>query len=147
MLPRVTVEGRLVADPELRFAPSGVAVGNFRLVASDRKKDEASGEWVDTKTLWLRVTCFKQVAENVAESLEKGDLVTVVGKLSTDEWEDKEGNKRSATSLIADSVAASLQFRTIRHSEGRSQRSSERPAVTTDPWSRGGPADDSEPPF
>lgn len=143
ILPRITVEGRIVAEPDLRFAPSGVAVCNFRLVSSDRKKDEASGEWVDTKTLWLRVTSFKKLAENCAESLEKGDLVTVVGKISTNEWEDNDGIKRSTTELIADSVAASLQFRTIPHGAGKAQRASA-PAEGPDPWAV---STDDAPPF
>lgn len=141
-LPIVTVEGRMVVDPELRFAPSGTAVGRFRVVASSRKKNE-SGEWVDDKTLWLSVTCFDKVAENVAESLEKGDLVVVTGRLQTDEWETKEGEKRSQNVLIANSVAADLKFRTIKHGEGKTSRSSSR-AGGDDPWAK--PEDD-EPPF
>jgi len=146
MLPVVTVaDARVVNDPELRFAASGVAVGSFRVVASSRKQNE-SGEWVDDKVLWLPVTCFKQLAENVAESLRKGDLVSVTGRLQTDEWE-KDGQKQSRTVLIADNVAASLRFRTIRHGgEGASTRSSAPDAA--DPWAAaprsGG---DDEPPF
>lgn len=141
MLPLITIEGRCVEDPELRFAPSGIALAKMRVVASSRKKNEA-GEWVDDKTLWIDVTCFRQLAENVAESLTKGDLVTVVGRLQTEEWTNKEGEKRSKISVTADSVAAALQFRTIKHSEGRSARSSGTPA--DDPWASQ-PRD--EPPF
>jgi len=146
MLPQVTVEGRVVNDPELRFAPSGVAVGSFRLVASSRKQDE-SGQWVDDKTLWLGVTCFKQLAENVAESLRRGDLVVVTGRLQTDEWESDTGEKRSRTELVANGVAASLMFRTIPHGEGRAERVSagDAPAAASDPWTAPPAAD--EPPF
>jgi len=114
------------------------------MVASSRKRTEA-GEWVDDKTLWLDVTFFKQLAENVAESIGKGDLVTVVGKLQTDEWTTEGGEKRSKIVLIADSVAASLQFRTIRHGEGKVERSASPPAQEQNAWSAP-PADD-QPPF
>lgn len=143
-LPHVTIEGRMVADPELRFAPSGTAVAKFRLVASSRKKNDA-GEWVDDRTLWINVTSFKQLAEHVAESLGKGDLVVCTGRLQTDEWTTDSGEKRSQTALIADAVAASLQFRTIKHGEGQVSRSSGAPA-DADPWASGG-GQAEEPPF
>lgn len=154
-LPRVAIEGRAVADPELRFAPSGMAVGRLRLVASDRKKNEATGEWEDSKTLWVDVTMFKSLAENVAESIEKGDLVTVVGKLATDEWNDRDsGEKRSKTVVIADSVAASLTFRTIRHGDGKAARASGAPSGSPsgrpeqDPWAtKASDPNDMDPPF
>jgi single-strand DNA-binding protein len=144
MLPLITIEGRCVDDPELRFAPSGIALAKLRVVASSRKKNEAN-EWVDDKTLWIDVTCFRQLAENVAESIGKGDLITVVGKLQTEEWTNKEGEKRSKISVTADSVAASLLFRTIKHGEGRPDRSRDRSGGSGDPWASQ-PKDD-EPPF
>ena len=119
MLPRITLEGRVVADPELRFGQSGTPICRMRMVAADRKKDQ-SGEWVDGDTLWMDVTCFKQLAENTVESVVKGDLVIVTGKIRTEEWEDKDtGGKRSKVSMIADTVSASLQFRIIPHGEAR----------------------------
>lgn len=158
MLPLVTIEGRVVADPELRFATSGVAVGRMRLVASKQKKNDA-GEWVDDKTLWINCTMFKTLAENVAESIVKGDLVTVVGRLQTDEWTDKDsGEKRSQTVVIADSVAASLQFRTIKHGDQRAERSGGQgrqggqggQQAHDDPWATGpsgGSGFNDDPPF
>src|SRR5690348_6113573 len=98
MLPIVTGEFRAAADPNLRFAPSGTAVCDVRAVASSRKKQ--GDEWVDDKTCWVRLTGFKRVAENMAESIEKGDLITVTGKVSTDEWEDKEGQKRTTVNIV-----------------------------------------------
>jgi len=144
-LPLIHMEGTLVADPELRFSPSGVAVGSFRLAANGRKFDKDKNEWVDDKVLWMRVVCFRQLAENAVESLRKGDLAVVIGKINTDEWEDADGNKRSAVQLVADSVAASLQFRTVTHGEGRASRSTGSVDRTDDPWASGAPAD--EPPF
>lgn len=147
VLPIVTIpECRVVNDPELRFAPSGVAVGNFRIVASSRKQND-QGEWVDDKTLWLGVTCFKQLAENCAESLRKGDLVSVTGRLQTDEWESEGGEKRSRTVLIADEVAASLKFRTIRHGDSEVQRSSGGGTPEQDPWASSSTTGSDDPPF
>ena len=144
-LPHICMEGTVVADPELRFSPSGVAVGSFRLVANGRKFDKDKNEWVDDKVLWMRVVCFRQLAENAVESLRKGDIAVVTGKINTDEWEDKDGQKRSAVQLVADSVAASLQFRTVAHGEGRASRSSAPSEPSGDPWASG--AQPEEPPF
>lgn len=142
-LPVVTIEGRLVDDPELRFTPSGIAVAKMRLVASNRKKDEASGEWKDDKQLWINVTAWRNLAENIAESLGKGDLVVVVGKLATNSWENQEGEKRSNIECTADSVSASLMFRTIKHGEGKVKRE-KAAAAEEDPWAK---QPDDEPPF
>jgi single-strand DNA-binding protein len=140
-LPRITVECRAVADPELRFASSGVAVGRLRLVASDRRKNEA-GDWEDADTLWIDCTCFKQLAENVAESVVKGDLLVVTGKIRTESWETQDGEKRSKIAMIADTVSASMQFRQIPHGQ-KASRSSGRD--DDDPWGRGDQPE--EPPF
>jgi len=119
-LPRITMEGRVVADPELRFGQSGTAICRMRMVAADRRLNQQSGEWEDGDTLWMDVTCFKQLAENVVESVVKGDLVVVTGRIRTEEWTDKDsGMTRSKVALIADTVSASLQFRTIPHGEAR----------------------------
>lgn len=120
MLPRVTIDGRVAADPELRFGQSGTAVAKLRLVSADRKRDDSTGEWSDGDTLWIDVACFKQLAENVVESVAKGDMVLIHGKLHTEEWTDRDsGAKRSKISMIADSVAVSLQFRTVPHGSGQ----------------------------
>lgn len=109
MLPITSGEFRLVADPELKFAASGVAVAKLRLVASSRKKDD-DGKWVDDKTCWMNAVAFKKVAENIAESFAKGDLVLVSGRQQTEEWEDKDGNKRSSQSIVVDTIGPSLAF-------------------------------------
>jgi single-strand DNA-binding protein len=142
-LPLVAMEGRLVVDPDLRFSPSGVAVSTFRMAANSRKRNEA-GEWVDDQTLYLRIVCFRQLAEHVAESLVKGDTAVVSGRIHTNEWEDEQGQKRSEVELVADSVAASLQFRTIPHGAGRVDRTPGSSAPAGDQWSA--PAGD-DPPF
>lgn len=147
-LPLITIEGRAVIDPELRFSPNGVAIAKFRVVASSQKKNEATGTWEDDKTLWINVTCFKQLAEHVAESVAKGDLITVVGRLQTNAWETKEGEKRSVIECIANSVAASLLFRNIPHSAGRVERGNADSApADNDPWAAQTGANPEEPPF
>lgn len=144
-LPVVTVEGRAVADPELRFTPQGLALASLRIVASDRKLNEQSGKWEDTRTLWLKVSCWRTLAENVAETVRKGDLVMCVGKLQTEEWE-KDGEKRSMITMTAFTVAPSLQFASF--SRNASERTSGG-AAADDPWASGPPPEvkDEEPPF
>lgn len=151
MLPRITLEGRVVADPELRFGQSGTAVCKMRLVAADRRLNKATDEWEDTDTLWMDVTCFKQLAENTVESVVKGDLVIVTGKIRTEEWDDREtGQKRSKVAMIADTVSASLQFRTIPHGEAR-RTAAPSPAAqaygAAAPSAYGGAPQEEEPPF
>ena len=110
------IEGRLAAEPELRFSNSGIAICRLRVVAADRRMNQQSGEWEDGDTLWIDVTAFKQLAENIVESFTKGDLVMVFGKIKTEEWEDRDsGGKRSKIAMVADAVGASVQFRTLPH--------------------------------
>lgn len=144
MLPRIAIEGTAVADSELRFSQSGTAVGRFRLVASDRRMNQQTQQWEDGDQLFIDVTCFKQLAENVAESVLKGDRVVVTGKIRTEEWNDREtGEKRSKVALIADTVAVSLQFRPVPHTSKASRSTSRDEA---DPFaSPAGQSD--EPPF
>ena len=149
MLPQITGEFRLVADPELRFAPSGVAVGSARIVASSRKKDD-SGEWVDDKTCWLRLTAFKRLAENLAESFTKGDLITVTGRLHTSEFEDRDGNKRQSYEVTADTIGMSVAFKAARAIQTDRPASggggaSTATAPAEDPWQT--PPQGDEPPF
>ena len=105
MLPKLTMEGRLTADPELRFLDSGLAVCSFTIVNQDRRKNDATGEWEDSgDPLFIRVSVWRQQAENAAESLSKGDLVVCIGKLQNRKWEDKEGNKKFATEVVGDNL-------------------------------------------
>lgn len=153
-LPTIQGEFRLTADPELRFAPSGMAVGNVRLVANSRKLE--NNEWVDDKVLFLDGVLFKQYAENAVESLEKGMLVIVTGRLQTEQWE-KDGEKRSKVSLLIDHIAPSIQYATAKvtkteRKQGGGQQSSSgggqqsRPAPADDPWATPAAQSD-EPPF
>ncbi len=148
MLPLITLEGRAVAEPTLRFSTAGKAVCKLRVVSSSRKKDE-NDKWVDDKVCWLDVVTFGTSAENVAESVGKGDLVTVTGRLSQNDWETKEGEKRTSFEVMADYVGLALTFRQVPRGAGKSERgSSETPsAPVDDPWSGTPAASSDQPPF
>ena len=98
-LPEVTVAGTLTADPELRFTPNGNAVANFTVAANDRRFDKNTSEWVDAGATFLRCSIWRQAAENVAESLNRGNRVIVTGRLKQREYEDREGQKRTVFEL------------------------------------------------
>lgn len=106
-LPRIELEGNLVADPELRFTASGKAVANFRVATSERKKQ--GNDWVDGDECFLECTVWDQMAENVCESLTKGQKVIVTGRLKQRSYETNSGEKRTVYEVKADSVGPSLR--------------------------------------
>src|SRR5437016_246776 len=106
----ITVTGNLTDDPELRFTPSGAAVAKFRVASTPRFLDKASGEWKDGEALFLTCTVWRQVAENVAESLQRGARVIVSGRLRQRSYETREGDKRTVIELEVDEVGPSLRF-------------------------------------
>jgi len=109
---QVMLVGNLTDDPELRFTPNGAAVANFRLAVTPRVREGDS--WKDGETSFFRVNVWRQQAENVAESLTKGNRCVVVGRLRTRSWETPEGEKRSSTDVEADEIAPSLKFATAK---------------------------------
>lgn len=108
MLPTVTILGNLVADPELRFTNAGVAYATFRIAASERKKNQATGEWEDGDTTFLKVTAWRQTAENVAESIMKGTSVIVTGRLKSRTVDQPDGTKQTYFDVDADAVGVDL---------------------------------------
>jgi single-strand DNA-binding protein len=104
----ITLSGNLVADPELTFSKNGMAVCKFRVATNERKYDKTSNEWKDGPTSYWHVTAFRKLAENVAESLAKGNTVIVVGKVAIEQYETAQGEKRNKTEIIADKVGAEL---------------------------------------
>lgn len=80
---KITVVGNLTGDPELRFTPSGAAVTNFTVASTPRKYDNQTREWSDGEPMFLNCSVWRQAAENVAESLQKGMRVVVVGNLKS----------------------------------------------------------------
>lgn len=108
----VTIIGNLTADPELRFTQDGAAVANFTIASTPRKLDRASGDWVDGETLFLQSSIWRDYAENVAATLRKGSRVIAVGTLRQDNWEDKEGNKRTTMRFDVDEIGPGLRYAT-----------------------------------
>ena len=95
--------GRLGRDPEVKYTPSGTAVANFSIATSEEWKDKDTGEKQE-RTEWHRIVAWKRLAEICGEYLSKGSLVHVEGKLQTREWEDKDGNKRYTTEIVAQNM-------------------------------------------
>jgi single-strand DNA-binding protein len=105
----ITVVGNLVADPELRFTQAGQPVTTFRVASTPRMRDTASGEWRDGDSLFLTCNVWRQAAENVAESLQRGMRVIVTGRLKQRNYETKEGEKRTVYEVEVDDVGPSLR--------------------------------------
>ena len=110
----LTVIGNLTDAPELRFTSSGAAVAKFRIASTPRFLDKASGEWKDGEPLFLACTVWRQVAENVAESLDRGSRVIVSGRLKQRSYETKEGEKRTVMELEVDEIGPSLRYATAK---------------------------------
>lgn len=161
---QITVVGNLVDDPELRFTPAGQPVAKFRVASTPRFRDNASGEWKDGDSLFLTCNVWRQAAENVAESLQRGMRVIVSGRLRQRSYETKEGEKRTVYEIEVDDVGPSLRNASAKVNRanrsggqgggqgggsgygGQSPAGGSRP--DTDPWasdSAGGYSD--EPPF
>jgi single-strand DNA-binding protein len=110
----ITVIGNLTDDPELRFTPSGAAVAKFRVASTPRFMDRQSGEWKDGDPLFLQCTVWRQAAENVAESLQRGARVIVSGRLRQRSYETREGEKRTVIELEVDEIGPSLRYATAK---------------------------------
>lgn len=140
----VTLPGRLVRDPEMRFSASGKAVTTFSVVTSRRVRNDQSGEWEDRDTTFWNCVAFGSLAENIAESaLSKGMAVIVCGRAYQEEWEAKDGSRRRSVKVTADDVAPSLRFASAK--VARAQRDRGRQDRAPDPWD--GERAGSEPPF
>ncbi|MER5883870.1 single-stranded DNA-binding protein [Streptomyces sp. NPDC001941] len=110
----ITVVGNLVDDPELRFTPSGAAVAKFRVASTPRTFDRQTNEWKDGESLFLTCSVWRQAAENVAESLQRGMRVVVQGRLKQRSYEDREGVKRTVFELDVEEVGPSLKNATAK---------------------------------
>src|SRR5262245_11785372 len=110
----ITVIGNLTDDPELRFTPSGAAVAKFRVASTPRFMDRQSNEWKDGEPLFLSCTVWRQAAENVAESLQRGARVIVSGRLKSRTYETREGEKRTVIELEVDEIGPSLRYATAK---------------------------------
>ena len=110
----ITIIGNLVDDPDLRFTPSGAAVANFRIASTPRTFDRQTNEWKDGETLFMTCAVWRQAAENVAESLQRGMRVIVSGRLKARSFETREGEKRTVFEIDVDEVGPSLRSATAK---------------------------------
>jgi single-strand DNA-binding protein len=156
----ITVVGNLTDDPELKFTPSGAPVANFTVASTPRTFDRQTNEWKDGDALFLRCAAWRNLAENVAESLTKGQRVIVTGALRVRQYERQDGSKGTSVEMNVEEVGPSLKFATAKVTKatrssnaggggggGWDQPAQQSPA--TDVWNTGGNAGGSteEPPF
>jgi single-strand DNA-binding protein len=108
----VTVVGNLTADPEMRFTPSGLAVASFTVASTPRHFDKLTQAWVDGDALFMRCSIWRDAAEQLVESLHKGDRVVVTGRLHQRSYETTDGQKRTVVEVEAEEVGPSLRYAT-----------------------------------
>jgi single-strand DNA-binding protein len=143
----ITVVGNLVDDPELRFTPSGAAVAKFRVASTPRYMDRQTNEWKDGDSLFLTCNVWRQAAEHVAESLQRGMRVIVQGRLRQRSYETKEGEKRTVFEIEVDEVGPSLRNATAKvnkttRSAGGGFGGNASGGAAEDPWASAAPAGD-----
>jgi single-strand DNA-binding protein len=153
----ITIIGNLTGDPELRFTPSGAAVANFTVASTPRQFDRTSNDWKDGETLFMRCSVWRDAAENVAESLQRGTRVLVSGRLKSRSYETKEGEKRTVVEMDVDEVGPSLKYATAKVNKtqrgtggggfngggqggGSTSGTSAQGASSDDPWATGSSA-------
>ncbi len=146
----ITLVGNLTADPELRFTPSGAAVANFTVASTPRSFDRQTNEWRDGDAMFLNCAVWRQAAENVAESLQKGMRVIVQGRLRSRSYETREGERRTVFEIDVDEIGPALRYATAKVSRnpsgGGGQSGGSRPSGGSgasgggygdDPWASG----------
>ncbi|WP_406690532.1 single-stranded DNA-binding protein [Saccharopolyspora sp. ID03-671] len=128
----ITLVGNLTSDPELRFTPSGAAVANLTVANNPRVFDRESGGWKDGDSLFIRCNVWRQLAENVAESLTKGTRVIVQGRLKQRSFETREGEKRTVVELDVTEIGPALRYATASVNKVTRNTSAQEPPE--DPW-------------
>jgi single-strand DNA-binding protein len=156
----ITLIGNLTADPELRFTPSGAAVANFTVASTPRTFDRQTNEWRDGDAMFLNCAVWRQAAENVAESLQKGMRVIVQGRLKSRSYETREGERRTVFEIDVDEIGPALRYATAKVSRNPSggQGGAPRPSGSSgaggsgsgggfgdDPWASGGSSSGNRP--
>ena len=153
----ITLVGNLTADPELRFTPSGAAVANFTVASTPRTFDRQTNEWRDGDAMFLNCAVWRQAAENVAESLQKGMRVIVQGRLRSRSYETREGERRTVFEVDVDEIGPALRYATAKVSRNAGGGGGGRPSgggqggasqgggsqgggYGDDPWATGGSA-------
>jgi len=155
----ITLVGNLTADPDLRFTPSGAAVANFTVASTPRTFDRTTQEWKDGEAMFINCAAWRNLAENVAESLQKGSRVILTGRLRSRSYEGREGDRRTVFEIEVDEIGPSLRYATAKLTrtstsggswqQGGAAPSSNdwataAPAPENDPWAN---AQSDEPPF
>ena len=141
---QTTIVGNITDEPDLRFTPAGVPVANFTVAENRRRFDRERQEWVDVGTTFVRCTVWRQMAENVAESLPKGAQVIVRGDLYTEQYTRRDQTPGLSVVMTVEDIGPTLRFatakpvRTARANGGQQPRQ-----AANDPW---GPAAGSPPP-
>lgn len=151
----VTIVGNLADDPELRYTQGGIAVVSVRVGSTPRTFNRTTNAWEDGETVWVRCTAWREVAENVAQSLTKGTRVVVTGRLkSPSAYQSAAGEARASLELDIDEIGPSLRYATAavtrRAREGAASTGaapSAPAAVASDPWANPGTAISDDTPF
>ncbi len=145
----ITVIGNLTDDPELKFTPSGAAVANFTVASTPRTFDRQTNEWKDGDALFIRCAAWRQLAENCAESLQKGQRVIVTGALKIRNYERQDGSKGTSVEINVDEIGPSLRYATAKVTKanrsgggdfGGGNAGGGAPAADSNPWSTQPPA-------
>jgi single-strand DNA-binding protein len=147
LLPHITIDGRLTADPELRFTPTGKAVASFRVAANDARRDDATGTWENTEQIFVNVSIWEDDAEEVAENLRRGDRVIVTGKIFQREFTRQDGTKGWSLDMkfptVSKVIRTSRSTTPARSTAPQTGQQASPPAA--DPWAAWPPPE--EPPF
>jgi len=144
----ITLVGNLTADPELRFTPTGAAVANFTVASTPRTFDRQSQEWKDGEAMYINCAAWRNLAENVAESLTKGARVIVTGRLRSRSYEGREGERRTVFEIEVDEIGPSLRYATAKvtrtSSSGGQWQSNSAPSSQAD-WQSAAPTPENDP--
>lgn len=108
----VTIVGNLTQDPEMRFTPNGVAMVSLSIAVNRRRFNRDTNSWEDGDASFFNATCWRDLAENVSESLRKGTRVVITGSLKQRSWETQEGERRSVVDIQVDEIGPSLKWAT-----------------------------------
>ena len=112
----LTVAGIVATDPTIRTLDDGRKVMSFRMASTSRRFDSTAKTWVDGHTLWVKVSCWRELAENAAHSVRKRDRVLVTGRVRSEQWTVEGGGQRSDLALEADAVGHDLTYGTAEFS-------------------------------
>ncbi len=148
----VTLVGNVTRDPELRYTASGQAMAKFGLAVNRRWQNRQTQAWEEA-TSFFDVVAWREMAENVGESLQKGSRIVVTGRLEQRSWESQEGDKRSVVEVVADEIGPSLRWATAtvvkneRRSGDAGGSGSPTPRAPASAPANAGPSYDDEEPF